>query len=66
MDIADTHVPLKKFMIKAKPVPWLMEKIRDLKNHEQTRDTVKLEAKKIWFSFGLGSFSKTKKLCCKN
>ena len=36
-------------MIKAKPAPWLMEKIHDLKNHEQTRNTVKLEAKKSGF-----------------
>jgi hypothetical protein len=45
-DIVDIYAPLKKFTIKAKPAPWLTERIRDLMN---LRDTAKLEAKKSGF-----------------
>ena len=31
-DIVDTHAPLKKFTIKARPALWLTERIRDLMN----------------------------------
>ena len=45
-DIADIYAPLKKFTIKAKPAPWLTERIRDLMN---LRDAAKLGAKKSGF-----------------
>ena len=45
-DIVDTHAPLKKFTIKAKPAPWLTERIRDLMN---LRGDAKSEAKKSGF-----------------
>ena len=45
-DIVDIYAPLKKFTIKARPAPWLTERIRDLMN---LRDAAKLEAKKSGF-----------------
>ncbi len=46
MDIVNIHVPLKKFKIKAKPSPWLTDRIRELM---KMRDAAKFEAKKSGF-----------------
>jgi hypothetical protein len=46
MDIVNIHVPLKKFKIKAKPSPWLTDRIREL---IKMRDAAKFEAKKSGF-----------------
>ncbi len=46
MDIVNIHVPLKEFKIKAKPSPWLTDRIRELM---KMRDAAKFEAKKSGF-----------------